>query len=66
MLRQALTALDVEVPADRPQAWRFGLGVWPRERLLLVVNTHRAGPTRRSSEAERLVTRTPPRRERLE
>ncbi|MFZ3566362.1 SUKH-4 family immunity protein [Streptomyces sp. BH097] len=60
VLRQALTALDVELPADRPHAWRFGLGAWPQERLLLVVNTHRAGPTRRSYEAERLVTRTLP------
>ncbi|MEB8339386.1 SUKH-4 family immunity protein [Streptomyces endophyticus] len=61
VMRQALTALGVDLSADRQGAWRFALGAWPEERLLLVVNAHRAGPTRRSYEAERLVTRTLPR-----
>lgn len=56
VMRQALTALGVEPPADGSGAWRPALGSWPEERLLLVVNAHRAGPTRRSYEPERLVT----------
>ncbi|QNS02164.1 hypothetical protein [Streptomyces xanthii] len=61
VMRQALTDLGVELPADGSRAWRRVLGAWPEERLLLVVNAHRAGPTRRSYEAERLVTWTLPR-----
>lgn len=58
VLQQALTALGVDLSTDKREGWRFALGAWPEERLLLVVNAHRAGPTRRSHEAERLVTRT--------
>ncbi|MFG2289433.1 SUKH-4 family immunity protein [Streptomyces sp. NPDC048595] len=58
VMQQALTALGVDLSADKREDWRFALGAWPEERLLLVVNAHRAGPTRRSYEPERLVTRT--------
>ncbi|MET9291858.1 SUKH-4 family immunity protein [Streptomyces sp. NPDC003077] len=61
VMRQALTALGVDLSADKRDNWRFALDSWPEERLLLVVNAHRAGPTRRSHEPERLVTRTLPR-----
>ncbi|MFE5240137.1 MULTISPECIES: SUKH-4 family immunity protein [unclassified Streptomyces] len=61
VMRRALTALGVGPVAGGPHAWRYALGGWPEERLLLIVNTHRAGVTRRSFEAERLVTRTLPR-----
>ncbi|WP_407285798.1 SUKH-4 family immunity protein [Streptomyces sp. BP-8] len=60
VMQQALTALGVDLSADKRDDWRFALGAWPEERLLLVVNAHRAGPTRRSHEPERLVTRTLP------
>ncbi|MGP3992090.1 SUKH-4 family immunity protein [Streptomyces sp. 3N207] len=60
VMQQALTALGVDLSADKRGDWRFALGSWPEERLLLVVNVHRAGPTRRSYEPERLVTRTLP------
>ncbi|MFI5523356.1 SUKH-4 family immunity protein [Streptomyces platensis] len=60
VMRQALTALGVDLSADKRDDWRFTLGSWPEERLLLVVNAHRAGPTRRSYEPERLVTQTLP------
>ncbi|MER6842687.1 SUKH-4 family immunity protein [Streptomyces platensis] len=60
VMQQALTALGVDLSADERDDWRFALGSWPEERLLLVVNAHRAGPTRRSYEPERLVTRTLP------
>ncbi|MFE1771876.1 SUKH-4 family immunity protein [Streptomyces sp. NPDC059008] len=60
VMQQALTALGVDLSADKRDDWRFALGSWPEERLLLVVNAHRAGPTRRSYEPERLVTRTLP------
>ncbi|MFI2240956.1 SUKH-4 family immunity protein [Streptomyces chrestomyceticus] len=56
VMQQALTALGVDLSADERDDWRFALGSWPEERLLLVVNAHRAGPTRRSYEPERLVT----------
>ncbi|MFG2136755.1 SUKH-4 family immunity protein [Streptomyces sp. NPDC048650] len=58
VMQQALTALGVDLSPDKREDWRFALGAWPEERLLLVVNAHRAGPTRRSYEAEQLVTRT--------
>ncbi|TJZ54567.1 hypothetical protein FCH28_15850 [Streptomyces piniterrae] len=58
VMQQALTALGVDLSADKRDDWPFALGSWPEERLLLVVNAHRAGPTRRSYEAERLVTWT--------
>ncbi|MEV5594403.1 SUKH-4 family immunity protein [Streptomyces sp. NPDC052496] len=60
VMHQALTALGVDLSADERDDWHFALGAWPEERLLLVVNAHRAGPTRRSYEPERLVTRTLP------
>ncbi|MGX1762325.1 SUKH-4 family immunity protein [Streptomyces lydicus] len=60
VMQQALTALGVDLPAEQRDDWRFVLGSWPEERLLLVVNAHRAGPTRRSYEPERLVTQTLP------
>ncbi|MFI9051924.1 SUKH-4 family immunity protein [Streptomyces sp. NPDC053427] len=60
VMHQALTALGVDLSADKRDDWRFALGSWPEERLLLVVNAHRAGPTRRSYEPERLVTLTLP------
>ncbi|MEU7223529.1 SUKH-4 family immunity protein [Streptomyces chrestomyceticus] len=60
VMRQALTALGVDLSADERDDWRFALGSWSEERLLLVVNAHRAGPTRRSYEPERLVTHTLP------
>ncbi|MFI0715609.1 SUKH-4 family immunity protein [Streptomyces inhibens] len=59
-MQQALTALGVDLSANKRDDWRFALGSWSEERLLLVVNAHRAGPTRRSYEPERLVTRTLP------
>lgn len=61
VMQQALAALGVDLSADERDDWRFALGSWPEERLLLVVNAHRAGPTRRSYEAERLATSTLPR-----
>ncbi|WP_407554709.1 SUKH-4 family immunity protein [Streptomyces sp. Pv4-95] len=60
VMQQALTALGVDLSADKRDDWRFALGSWPEDRLLLVVNAHRAGPTRRSYEPERLVTQTLP------
>ncbi|MBL1089648.1 MULTISPECIES: SUKH-4 family immunity protein [Streptomyces] len=60
VMQQALTALGVDLSPDNRDDWRFALGAWPEERLLLVVNAHRAGPTRRSYEPERLVTQTLP------
>ncbi|MET8468973.1 SUKH-4 family immunity protein [Streptomyces sp. NPDC006422] len=57
VMRQALTALGVDPSAGGREGWRSALRSWPEERLLLIVNAHRAGPTRRSFEAQRLVPR---------
>ncbi|MFJ9417523.1 SUKH-4 family immunity protein [Streptomyces sp. NPDC101227] len=60
VMQQALTALGVDLSADKRDDWHFALGSWPEERLLLVINAHRAGLTRRSYESELLVTQTLP------
>ncbi|MGW1838150.1 SUKH-4 family immunity protein [Streptomyces sp. NPDC002067] len=56
VMRQALVALGVDLSPEVRDHWRFALGAWPEDRLLLVANAHRAGTTRRSHEPERLVT----------
>ncbi|MYT70394.1 MULTISPECIES: SUKH-4 family immunity protein [unclassified Streptomyces] len=47
-------------PGERGGDWRFTLGSWSEERLLVLVNSHRAGLTRRSYEPERLLHSTLP------
>ncbi|MGW8971868.1 SUKH-4 family immunity protein [Streptomyces platensis] len=55
VMHQALTALGVDLSADKRRNWRSTRGAWPEQRLLLIANAHRAGPTRRSHEPERLI-----------
>ncbi|MHB9757216.1 SUKH-4 family immunity protein [Streptomyces sp. BYX5S] len=56
VLHQAVTAFGVELSADKRRGWWQARGAWTEQRLLLVTNAHRAGPTRRSHEPELLIT----------
>ncbi|MHC5257543.1 SUKH-4 family immunity protein [Streptomyces sp. UC4497] len=56
VLQQALSAFGVDLSADKQRSWSIARGEWPEQRLLLIANAHRAGPTRRSHEPERLIT----------
>ncbi|MCX4834899.1 SUKH-4 family immunity protein [Streptomyces sp. NBC_01016] len=55
VLHQALTAFGVDLSADKQRSWQNAELDWTDHRLLLVVNAHRAGPTRRSHEPEHLL-----------
>ncbi|WP_327657687.1 SUKH-4 family immunity protein [Streptomyces sp. NBC_00483] len=55
VLHQALTAFGVDLSADKRRSWQNARIGWTDHRLLLVVNAHRAGPTRRSYEPEQLL-----------
>ncbi|MDX6312033.1 MAG: hypothetical protein QOF44_1497 [Streptomyces sp.] len=54
----ALHALGVDLAPGRRDEWRSHLYDMADDRLLIVTNTHRAGPTRRSSEPEHLISGT--------
>ncbi|MEU3709949.1 SUKH-4 family immunity protein [Streptomyces catenulae] len=56
VMHNALVALGFDLSPGKRDDWRFALGSWPEERLLVLVNAERAGLTRRSYEPERLVT----------
>ncbi|WP_405842284.1 SUKH-4 family immunity protein [Streptomyces platensis] len=60
MMHKVLAELEVDLPPGERDDWRFALGSWSEERLLVLVNTHRAGLTRRSYEPERLIRSTIP------
>lgn len=53
---KALVELGVDLSSGKRSDWLFASGSWSEERLLVLVNTRRAGVTRRSHEPERLVT----------
>ncbi|MGW3010702.1 SUKH-4 family immunity protein [Streptomyces sp. NPDC001219] len=60
VMHKALAELGVDLSPGERDDWRFALGSWSEERLLVLLNTHRAGLTRRSYEPERLVRSTIP------
>ncbi|MFF3641122.1 SUKH-4 family immunity protein [Streptomyces sp. NPDC002564] len=60
VMRKALSALGVDLSSGERDDWRSALGSWGEERLLVLVNAHRAGRTRRSYEPERLIRGTVP------
>ncbi|MFE0381064.1 SUKH-4 family immunity protein [Streptomyces inhibens] len=53
-----LLALGVDLSPGNRSRWRSSLRQLPEARLVLLVNAHRAGRTRRSYEPERLISRT--------
>ncbi|MFF9479254.1 SUKH-4 family immunity protein [Streptomyces sp. NPDC014733] len=55
VLHRAATALEVDLSGDGRRSWRIARDAWPEQRLLLIAHAHRAGPTRRSYEPERLI-----------
>ncbi|MGW0688439.1 SUKH-4 family immunity protein [Streptomyces sp. NPDC002754] len=58
VMHQALTALGVDLSPGERGFWPNALGAWSEERLLVLVNTRRAGHTRRSHEPQRLLRDT--------
>ncbi|QIY58137.1 hypothetical protein HEP86_31010 [Streptomyces sp. RPA4-5] len=60
VMHEALVELGVDLSPGKRDDWRFALGSWSEERLLVLVNTRRAGLTRRSFEPERLIRSTIP------
>ncbi|WP_327665319.1 SUKH-4 family immunity protein [Streptomyces sp. NBC_00498] len=56
VVRGVLKSLGVEADSGKRGALRTALGALREERLVVLVNTRRAGVTRRSYEPERLIT----------
>lgn len=56
--QEVLLALGVDLSPGKRSRWRNSLRQLPESRLVLLVNVHRAGRTRRSYEPERLISRT--------
>ncbi|MFG2192533.1 SUKH-4 family immunity protein [Streptomyces sp. NPDC048639] len=56
--RQALLHLGVELGEGEWDDWPYALDNLAEDRLLVIVNVHRAGATRRSHEPERLMSRS--------
>ncbi|MHC5257540.1 SUKH-4 family immunity protein [Streptomyces sp. UC4497] len=58
IMHQALTTLGVDLSPTERRFWPQALDAWSEERLLVLVNTRRAGHTRRSHEPRRLLRST--------
>ncbi|MFJ9180089.1 SUKH-4 family immunity protein [Streptomyces sp. NPDC102360] len=58
VMHEALTALGVDLSPGKRGFWPNAIGAWSEERLLVLVNTRRAGHTRRSQEPRRLLRDT--------